>query len=679
MRAGSLPRSWPLAPSTSCPKGSTSAPWTRCSPAGSISSASGSAPGAARSTTRSTAACTRRGCRSCTRSGASRCATATRERAAAWPTRRRRPSGWSRRPARPGRCATLLAPLVRRARAARHRVACAAAARRCACSTARRRRSCGSCSRSRAGRERPAASRAAPAPARRRRARLRQGAARGCAATLEDELGLVAATEPLHDEAVARAGGAPGGRLVEARRRAATPTQRADARRRRAARAACWRRSRRTCPGTLADVDSEFLHDLRVAVRRTRSLQRELRRRVPARAARRTSAPSSAGCSRSPAPRATSTSTCSSSTARAALPEAQRATSSRCAALLAEHRARERAAGWCGRCARRARQPLLADWAAFVDGLRRCPDDDRPRRARGRSPPWPASGSRAVYRRMVAAWARRSTRPTPAEALHDLRKKGKELRYLLEFFAALFPDDVVKPMVKTLKALQDTLGRFQDREVQAGDAARARRRGRARATTARPALMAMGVLVERLERRPGRARAPSSPSASPRSPRKPQRALVRETFAMSTRPRHLQHQGRRREDVGRGQPRLPRRARAARARCSGTSTRRARAPTCSGSSRRSRAAARKLVRGKSDVDALIKGTDYERLDLLPADFSYRHMDLALDATKNPTRRLARAARPARRPTTTTCSSTARRASRWSPRACSRPPTRCSSR
>ena len=33
---------------------------------------------------------------------------------------------------------------------------------------------------------------------------------------------------------------------------------------------------------------------------------------------------------------------------------------------------------------------------------------------------------------------------------------------------------------------------------------------------------------------------------------------------------------------------------------------------------------RKLVRGKSDVDALIKGTDFERLDLLPADFSYRH-------------------------------------------------------
>lgn len=53
----------------------------------------------------------------------------------------------------------------------------------------------------------------------------------------------------------------------------------------------------------------------------------------------------------------------------------------------------------------------------------------------------------------------------------------------------------------------------------------------------------------------------------------------------------------------------------------------------------------KLVRGKSDPAALVKGSDYERLDLLPADFSYRNMDLALDATKRPTRRIARVLEP----------------------------------
>lgn len=56
---------------------------------------------------------------------------------------------------------------------------------------------------------------------------------------------------------------------------------------------------------------------------------------------------------------------------------------------------------------------------------------------------------------------------------------------------------------------------------------------------------------------------------------------------------------------------------------------------------------RKLVRGKSEVESLIKGTDHERLDLLPADFSYRHMDLALADSKKPTARLARVLEPLR--------------------------------
>ena len=58
-----------------------------------------------------------------------------------------------------------------------------------------------------------------------------------------------------------------------------------------------------------------------------------------------------------------------------------------------------------------------------------------------------------------------------------------------------------------------------------------------------------------------------------------------------------------------------------------------------------RGGARKLVRLKTEVDGLIKGTDHPGLDLLPADFSYRHMDLALDAVKKPTRRLSRVLKP----------------------------------
>jgi chromosome partitioning protein len=52
-----------------------------------------------------------------------------------------------------------------------------------------------------------------------------------------------------------------------------------------------------------------------------------------------------------------------------------------------------------------------------------------------------------------------------------------------------------------------------------------------------------------------------------------------------------------------------------------------------------------LIRGSREIDASIKGTDFERLDLLPADFTYRNLDLVLDATKKPTRRLARLLAP----------------------------------
>ena len=40
-----------------------------------------------------------------------------------------------------------------------------------------------------------------------------------------------------------------------------------------------------------------------------------------------------------------------------------------------------------------------------------------------------------------------------------------------------------------------------------------------------------------------------------------------------------------------------------------------------------------------DVAVLIMDTDYEKLDLLPSDFSYRTMDLLLDDTKKPNERL----------------------------------------
>jgi chromosome partitioning protein len=53
-----------------------------------------------------------------------------------------------------------------------------------------------------------------------------------------------------------------------------------------------------------------------------------------------------------------------------------------------------------------------------------------------------------------------------------------------------------------------------------------------------------------------------------------------------------------------------------------------------------RGGGRKLVRGRTDVADALRGTDIEGLDLLPADFSYRHLDLVLNDTKRPERGLS---------------------------------------
>jgi len=55
---------------------------------------------------------------------------------------------------------------------------------------------------------------------------------------------------------------------------------------------------------------------------------------------------------------------------------------------------------------------------------------------------------------------------SPSEALHDLRKSCKKLRYLMEFFQSLYPEQQIKQLIKNLKELQEVLGDFQDYAVQ---------------------------------------------------------------------------------------------------------------------------------------------------------------------------------------------------------------------
>ena len=55
--------------------------------------------------------------------------------------------------------------------------------------------------------------------------------------------------------------------------------------------------------------------------------------------------------------------------------------------------------------------------------------------------------------------------------------------------------------------------------------------------------------------------------------------------------------------------------------------------------------ARGLTQAGKAIDRSIKGTDYESLDLLPADFSHRNLDLAFSDKKRSTRQLAKILKP----------------------------------
>jgi CHAD domain-containing protein len=342
-------------------------------------------------------------------------------------------------------------------------------------------------------------------------------------ALLADKLGITETPRPVQDDAVEAVGGSIGGTSSKVRVKL-DPGERADA--------AAVKVMRRlvevielNLPGTLEDVDSEFLHDLRVAVRRTRALQRELRG-VFAPEPLRVFRDGFKELQRITGPvRDLDVQLLEFGALAASLHEAVDLDVEPLRRLLQAHLQAERRQ--MVRALRsNATRALLDNWSRFLDLLVAADETQRPDAAR---PVGDVAGAQIakVYRRMVKMGSAIGDE-TPAEALHELRKQGKELRYLLEFFQSLYPAAVVKPMVTSLKGLQDVLGRFQDREVQAG---LLRSLGDEVATLdgGAAALMAMGLLVQRLGEEQALARTQFAESFAAFAA-KPQRKLVGQTF-----------------------------------------------------------------------------------------------------------------------------------------------------
>ena len=87
---------------------------------------------------------------------------------------------------------------------------------------------------------------------------------------------------------------------------------------------------------------------------------------------------------------------------------------------------------------------------------------------------------------------------SPAEKLHDLRKTCKKLRYLMDFFDSLYPKNEMTVLIKSLKDLQNVLGDFQDYQVQETNIKHFSEEMMANNVSSNT-FLAMGVLVQYLD------------------------------------------------------------------------------------------------------------------------------------------------------------------------------------
>jgi CHAD domain-containing protein len=251
--------------------------------------------------------------------------------------------------------------------------------------------------------------------------------------------------------------------------------------------------------GTIEDLDPEFLHELRVAVRRSRAVLRD---------------------------------------ARAVLPDEVRDRAGEDLRWMQQITGPARdldvyVLGWAGYC-----EPLSPDVRAHLAPVlahierrraaahRRLARDLRSARfaealgwwqawlveaqeplAPGREPLGAVVAQRITKaQRRLLQHGRAIDAMSPAEQLHDLRKDAKRLRYLLECFGSLLDPKGRKEVVRNLKRLQDNLGEHQDTEVHVAELADLARELNGDSSAGADALLAMGRLTEQLEARRRAAR-----------------------------------------------------------------------------------------------------------------------------------------------------------------------------
>lgn len=216
-------------------------------------------------------------------------------------------------------------------------------------------------------------------------------------------------------------------------------------------------------PGMLSDLDSEFLHDYRIAVRRTRSMLAQLKRLFPVDFLEHIRAEFKwTGQATGPVRdmdvyllRFDEYVSWLSDDIQPHLEPLQ--------AFLIRRKERVHE-GLVEVLEGRRYEWLIEEWTRYLDRPAGTPPTE------AAALPVLQVASRRIwkaYRRVVREGEQILNHPdAPAERLHELRISCKKLRYLLEMFASLYPAGALGVIIKALKRLLRNLGDFQDFEVQ---------------------------------------------------------------------------------------------------------------------------------------------------------------------------------------------------------------------
>ena len=212
----------------------------------------------------------------------------------------------------------------------------------------------------------------------------------------------------------------------------------------------------------IEDLDTEFLHDFRVAIRRTRVVLGQIKRVFPADTTRRFQKDFAILGKLSNELRDLDVYLLKENTYKEMLPDSLQDEIIPLFVFLKDKRSKALEDFKVSLCAREYSKVIQA-WERFLDH----PLDESPTSPNATIPIFELARKR-IHKRYteILETGAQLLETANDERLHSLRIECKKLRYLMEFFFSLFPRKKISLLIKELKSLQDNLGDFNDLCIQ---------------------------------------------------------------------------------------------------------------------------------------------------------------------------------------------------------------------